>query len=182
MRLEYLLQKPIDWRPALENISSISGHRSIGMAKAIGHAWIELRRHTDDSIVVAVNDHVALRFIALDGKVAVQDARAAETNESYGACGRAAVIAACYDDLLKAHNAIGDLLQSGRRFLLRSEENERAGLQDNAIDWTKRLTAAMRAMLDEFAGPDAALTVEQHAIADTLREFLPNESALETVK
>lgn len=155
----------------------------VGSGKAMGHAWIEWRVIDDGrSVVVAVNGQVAMLFKAPGDRIYVAEDRSAETGESIAACGRAAAIVASYHDLLKAHNAVGDLLQSGRRFIVSSKESERAGLQDASIDWTTNLVAAMRAMIDEFAGPDVALTVEQHAIVDRLRGFLPDKRALEAIR
>ncbi|MCB1534877.1 MAG: hypothetical protein KDJ44_09165 [Rhodoblastus sp.] len=98
----------------------------------------------------------------------------ARTGETMGACQRAASLVAQFDKMLQAHNALGELLGSGRQYLTRSEQSERAGLADDAtVDWGKRLAASMRAVLAIADGDGATFSDEARAAFESLRGYLP---------
>lgn len=144
--------------------------------QALGHAWVEWRVVDDTTAAVSINSHVALAFRVIVGRLYVAELRTAATKESRAACERAAGVAARYDALLDAHNDLSELLGGVRRFIQASERNERGGLaSDGAVDSTKRLVKAIKDVLSTFGGADKALTVEEHAIIDTLAAFLPKE-------
>lgn len=95
-------------------------------AKAIGHAWAGWETR-DGAIVIQINRHdafrITLKYRETGPYLAVEVVRGG-TGETSGHCERVAEVVQRYEEILKAHNALGDLLQSCRRFALPSTQRE----------------------------------------------------------
>lgn len=114
------MKTEIDWKT-----NNASGH-----ATAVAHAWIDWRLSEGDrQIIVSVNEKPTLKISIVNSsdigpELIVEENKVAETKETMAACQRAAGIVGKYDALLEAHNAVGEILNSGRRFILQMKALE----------------------------------------------------------
>jgi len=94
-------------------------------SKAIGHAWAEFET-CEGAIIVRINSHDAYRISLKykeSGPYLAIDVVRGGTGETMGNCERIANVVQQYGKILEAHNALGDLLQSSRRFALPSQDD-----------------------------------------------------------